>query len=84
MSVTEPSEIMASAVFDTSSSATILIGSPAAMKFMAVWVAMLPHCSCPAASAALMSASVLKLMISTLPRPAALNSSFFAAMCHWP
>ena len=47
MSVTEPSEIMASAVFETSSSATILIGSPAAMKFIAVWVAMLPHCSWP-------------------------------------
>ena len=40
--MTEPSEIIASAVFETSSSATILIGSPAAMKFIAVWVAMLP------------------------------------------
>ena len=84
MSVTEPSEIIASAVFETSSSATILIGSPAAMKFMAVWVAMLPAWSWPAARAALMSASVVKLTISTLSRPAALNSPFLAAMCHWP
>ena len=73
MSVTEPSEIMASAVFETSSSATILSGSPAAMKFIAVWVAMLPHCSWPAASAALMSASVVKLTISTLSRPGLLE-----------
>ena len=40
MSVTEPSEMIASAVFETSRSATILIGRPAAMKFIAVCVAM--------------------------------------------
>ena len=74
---------MASAVSLSSSSSTIVIGSPAAARRSAVCVATLAPSSRFAASAALIWSSVSKLLILT-DTPCLANSLFFSAMRHGP